>query len=701
MSAGVHTYTGVWTNWSEGSIQGLTLTLSQTNSGVLSAFLAILVSVTGGFFWSILSFALHQLRTTDPGQQRDALHYLSQAILRNKGAASAAWALLKLPFADERTLSKPQALRRTVPLAILPILVLSLFGVSSLFTSYITKAAGQSTLIWGPGCGGYEYNATDVSVANSKSLQDTYDAATYVRRCYRENASELDCNSYVRPNLPFSINPNASCPYAPDLCTYNSHAALQMDTGFLDSHADFGINAQLVDRIKYRRVTTCAPIKHGAGLATARNSSEDGLIVYINAGGQYAEGSEYLNYTFSFTPIPSLDGVGYTLSAAFAKADPTGLLNATQAWVPDPVINTTDADITMMMLNQNDMGYLEPSYDPWMTALEPATYSLDSTNFTTSMWTKSYLANLLVCTDQYQICNPNRSGNETTQCTQLGGILSTAFASFNTDPTKYLGFNGAQIATIGRFLSGNNDRSMYSNVNGRGAAALNASAIAHGNIQFYIPPTQWQTEVSTWFATSLAKEQAWAVEWATAPRNFPASSLLDASSVGWNVTAPLNSYGRAQCANQLVHNAAGYENFSVLGLALAVAVCGAIILVGSNVDYVVARVRGREGKGRYKTEQWVAEEVLVLLHGLYEASGSWRGDNKEGMVPSSVVLRDIVRDLLDSEVKVGPEGKTYNDDGRAGQQSDGQGILGGEEQGMGVGSRKDSHAVVEHEVRRT
>lgn len=171
--------------------------------------------------------------------------------------------------------------------------------------------------------------------------------------------------------------------------------------------------------------------------------------------------------------------------------------------------------------------------------------------------------------------------------------------------------------------------------------------------------------------------------------------------MGWNVTAPLNSYGRAQCANQLVHNAAGYENFSVLGLALAVAVCGAIILVGSNVDSVVARVRGREGKGRYKTEQWVAEEVLVLLHGLYEASGSWRGDNKEGMVPSSVVLRDIVRDLLDSEVKVGPEGKTYNDDGRAGQQSDGRGILGGEEQGMGVGSRKDSHAVVEHEVRRT
>lgn len=86
-----------------------------------------------------------------------------------------------------------------------------------------------------------------------------------------------------------------------------------MDTGFLDSHVDFGINAHLRNRIKYRRVTTCAPVKHGSGLATAQNSSEYGFILYINAGGRYSEGAEDLNYTFSYAPIPSLDGVGYML----------------------------------------------------------------------------------------------------------------------------------------------------------------------------------------------------------------------------------------------------------------------------------------------------------------------------------------------------------------------------------------------------
>ncbi|PYH79582.1 hypothetical protein BO82DRAFT_385077 [Aspergillus uvarum CBS 121591] len=627
MSAALYTYTGVWINWSEGAIRGATLTLSQTNSGILSAFLAILVSLAGSLFWSILSFTLHQTGTTAPDRRRDALHYQRQVILRNKGAAAAAWALLTLPFETGRTASKFRAVGRSLPLALLPILVLILFGVSGLFTSYITKAAGKSTLIIGPGCGGYSFNATDVTVSNTKSLQDTYDAATYVRRCYQEDANELDCSTYIRPSLPFTTNPNASCPYDPNLCADGGNAALQMDTGLLDSHGDFGINAPPHNRIKYRRVTTCAPVKHGSGLGSVQNDSTWGQIVYINAGYQYYMGEPYLNYTFSYTPIPSVDGVGYTLSAVFAKSDPSGLLNGLESWKPTEAINQTDADITMMMLNQNNINYLQPSYDPWMTALEQQNYSIEGTNVTSSMWTKSYEVNLLVCTDQYQICNPNRPGPD--GCTKLGGILSTSLSTFTIDPTKFLGFNVYQIATIGRFVSGNNDRSMYSNVNGRGGAALNASSIAYSNIQFYIPPTQWQTEVTTWFATSLAKEQAWAVEWATAPKNFPATSLLDQSSVGWNVTAPLSSYARVQCTNQLVHNAAGYANFSVLGLALTVGVCGLIILVGLSVDSVVGWLRGN-GRWRYMREQWAVEETLNLHRAAYMGLGAEDGAVKEG-----------------------------------------------------------------------
>jgi hypothetical protein len=312
MSDGIHTYTGAWINWSEGAIRGATLTLSQKHAGVLSAFLAILVSFAGSLFWIILSFAIHQAYTSEPAQGQDALHSQRQLILRNKTAAGAAWALIKLPFESGRTASRVKAVGRSLPLAILAILSILLFGVSGLFTSYITKTASKSTIIIGPACGGFKFNASD-STMNSKTLQDTYEAATYVHQCYQGSPSGLLCGTYARPSIPFTTNQNASCPFASELCAYNNLSAFQMDTGLLDSQTDFGINARPKDRIKFRRVATCAPVKHGSGLVTTRNGSTYGTIHYINAGAQYYMGQPYLNYTFEYTPTPQLDVIGYSL----------------------------------------------------------------------------------------------------------------------------------------------------------------------------------------------------------------------------------------------------------------------------------------------------------------------------------------------------------------------------------------------------
>jgi hypothetical protein len=134
----------------------------------------------------------------------------------------------------------------------------------------------------------------------------------------------------------------------------------------------------------------------------------------------------------------------------FAKADPTGLLLTTRSWAPDPRINQTDADITAE-IEQN--------------------LRVENT-FNMTLWSKSYQVNLLVCVDQYQVCNPSRSGDS--GCTKLGGQMSTLLSAFKLDgATLTLGFNMAQLATASRLLSANTDRSMYSNVSGRGGAALN------------------------------------------------------------------------------------------------------------------------------------------------------------------------------------------------------------------------------------
>jgi hypothetical protein len=126
----------------------------------------------------------------------------------------------------------------------------------------------------------------------------------------------------------------------------------------------------------------------------------------------------------------------------------------------------------MMMLNQNGVMYLQRSDDPWITAEVENNLSLENTTFSKTLWSKSYEANLLVCVDQYQVCNPSRSGDS--GCSKLGGQMSAFLSAFELDgDMSTLGFNMAQLTTISRFLSANTDRSMYSSVNGRGGAALN------------------------------------------------------------------------------------------------------------------------------------------------------------------------------------------------------------------------------------
>jgi hypothetical protein len=212
---GTYTYLGPWINWSHGRVKGATLTLQSKYGGLLAAFLAIYVSFTGGMFWRLLSFILHQLYTTKPGRNRDGLHHQRQVILRNsQGASGALWEFAKLSVYWRGKTERP--FFRNFLFAGLAALNVSIFGVASIFTSEITKVTGNSTLILGPACGGYKIdpNVTSTNGYRAKLLADTYQAATYVRQCYGDNpTNDLACNAYYRRSLGFTTNPNATCPF--------------------------------------------------------------------------------------------------------------------------------------------------------------------------------------------------------------------------------------------------------------------------------------------------------------------------------------------------------------------------------------------------------------------------------------------------------------------------------------------------------
>ena len=63
LDASAYIFEGVWTDWTKGAVQGLTLTLRPANATLLTNTLAIFVTMAGGQLWTITRFAVHQVRS--------------------------------------------------------------------------------------------------------------------------------------------------------------------------------------------------------------------------------------------------------------------------------------------------------------------------------------------------------------------------------------------------------------------------------------------------------------------------------------------------------------------------------------------------------------------------------------------------------------------------------------------------------------
>ena len=304
-------YNGVWVNWSRGPILGWTLTLAFKQAQLLTAFLAVYVTVAGSQFWKILSYLIHQSRAAPtPG---DGRHQQVQAILRNTGTPlSASWELMKL--------GRPW--RKVAPSGFGPILILALIGVfhsagwglAGVFSSSVTKTYGDEALIRGSNCGWYStpHGSNDTGFLRSKTVNATVDAATYARLCYGTSQQKSFCNQYTVPRIPWFSNANSSCPFDPEFCVFNgTAAAFEMDTGLLDSNDVFGINTPLSKRIGYRRVTTCAPLHPPSRFVQPENKTGSlGIETFVH---YYFGPTSATNSSYDYKVTDYDSGSGYQI----------------------------------------------------------------------------------------------------------------------------------------------------------------------------------------------------------------------------------------------------------------------------------------------------------------------------------------------------------------------------------------------------
>ena len=95
---------------------------------------------------------------------------------------------------------------------------------------------------------------------NAYSIKYLSDSASYAGSCYASEDTCLtwqDCSTFLASKLPLTQT-NTSCPVDAEICTAPS---IKLDTGFMVSDLSFGMNAPPQNRVKYRKVTDCAPIE--------------------------------------------------------------------------------------------------------------------------------------------------------------------------------------------------------------------------------------------------------------------------------------------------------------------------------------------------------------------------------------------------------------------------------------------------------
>ncbi|OJD29866.1 cytochrome p450 protein [Diplodia corticola] len=509
-------YTGFWTDWTNGPVFGATITLSKREASVLIAFTALFVSVVGTSFWRICCFALHQYHSKAVAQ--DALYHQRQAIFRNAAnGSSGLWALLRIWWEWRKTAVDRPSLR-LLPAVGFAACCVSIFAVAGMLSSKTLRAA-NGVLVRSPGCG-------ILDVDNNPNLEDALSDfypwvaqaigswATYAQDCYLNFSDLGSCNAFMQPRLPSRIERNASCPFEDGICE-NEYGNIEFDS-YLDSHFDLGLNAPPHERVFFRRVTTCDPIRT-EGHRTMYRSPETGMNYSRYHYGPTTGGYSAYEYTYEHPEIDwrsapgewetgSVSGDRYTVHirrAVLSNGSYTGL----SGYDPIPALRQQDADVHVFFLSANSILYTEKVSDAWYAATTKSTAITSTEHGRTIGRIPTYKADrsvsVLGCSIREQYCNPNLPADE--GCSPFGGTHESR--SLADDLQWKDGKQRAAFDWLSAIIQ-SYSITVEAIPGDLREGALLATYKAQAAISGGLPSNQWQLEAENWHAATLVALQA-------------------------------------------------------------------------------------------------------------------------------------------------------------------------------------------------
>ncbi|KAL1651891.1 hypothetical protein SLS58_000014 [Diplodia intermedia] len=538
---------GIWTNWTRGSVLGRTLTLQRRDGDLLIAFIALFVTIVGTSLWRILCFGLHGFFSTE--KTRDGVYHQRQAILRNSAnGASGLIRFVQAMWAWRHRDSKPY--RRIAPLITFTAFFLCVFGVASGFSSRVSTGIGNEVLVQTPDLG--VSTGRNLTWAQILSIWSPCVLAQRALQCYTNDTNTANCNNFIKPRLEYLVQRNASCPFGADMCKL-SNGNIFIDTGLLDFNDDLGVNLPPARRFQYRRTTHCAPIvteghkeKFLEGNATwhstGKNWTKPAHTVYYYGQAPF---ENVTNATYEYETDIQDFAVKVNTAPAFYNIGTrqvygmNGTVDPNSAFVPMPSLLRVDADVVLIFLSANEIGYSGAVDDPWYAAHQPydRVIQFEGQNPGVSqIYHRDEPAAVLGCVLQEQICNP-RTPERSRRCTPPGPWEDLTVSAMELVD----GEDEAWLLQVLIWLSLNNQTPLWDIINTLGSSSLSSSFSLTNGMQAALPPDQWQRDVERWHSIMMASLQGSVVEVAEGP---------SAPELRAEYQKPANDGERALCRRQ-------------------------------------------------------------------------------------------------------------------------------------------------------
>ncbi|KAF2014548.1 hypothetical protein BU24DRAFT_482050 [Aaosphaeria arxii CBS 175.79] len=574
---------GFWTNWSHNRANGATITLKRKDGDLLISFIAIFVALSGKSFWRICCFITHRCLSTITPQ--DGLYHQRQAILRNADTPEdGAWRIIQALLAWRKNARRP--ILRLLPLALLAWTTFSLLLVGGIFSSRLTSDNGSEVLLTGKHCGPTsdlsKVTGDDVKLyRNPQIVQRSTAHSNYALQCHANTTGEEDCRLYVKPWIQSTVDRNASCPFAESICKSQT-GNIRLDSGFIDSHHDLGINRPQDERFQMRFVTQCAPIKSEGHKTILERPNDVPVAQYWYGNISYLMSKEnYTGFTFEvLNNYTHLDLPSYAVAVSARPEYGLGTVLGLQggksyrgiySFEPIPELIRNDADVALLFLTAQGIGFSTRVTDPWFSASEEWLVSRTNNNVGAASKKALYLtdepASTLGCAQQVQFCNPNRPENE--RCETLEGM------SREREHSKDL-WNEKQLEAIAWAESVCPQEFVHTDnlVASIGTSVLLARTGLGGGIAGPIPDNQWQLEIEHLIASSLASLQGTFVESANGPRTEELKRFQ---------VLPETAIAKSMCKNQKIRSSL-YSSFSALPLIILLIIGTSLIVVDIGLE---------------------------------------------------------------------------------------------------------------------